>query len=125
MSKVNAVWQIYLFYGINGLGIGLSPVDVIALSTTARWFVRRRSMMSGLVKVGTGTGQLVIPFAASIFIIHYGWRTSYIIIAVFGMLILAGTGQLLRRDPSQMGLLPDGDSQIGTTGSEFSEKAFP
>ena len=123
MSKVNTVWQIYLFYGVM-VGIGLSPVDVIALSTTARWFVRRRSMMSGIVKVGTGAGQLVIPFAASLLIIHYGWRTSYVIIAVFGMLMLAGTGQVLRRDPSQKGVLPDGDTQLGTAGSDFVEKGI-
>jgi MFS family permease len=123
MSKVKSLWQIYLFYGIM-VGIGLSPVDVIALSTTARWFARRRSMMSGIVKVGTGAGQLVIPFAASILIMHYGWRTSYVIIAVFGMLMLAGTGQVLRRDPSQMGLLPDGDTQTETTGFYIAEKGL-
>ena len=123
MSKVNTVWHIYLFYGVM-VGIGLSPVDVIALSTTARWFVRRRSMMSGIVKVGTGAGQLVIPFAASILIMHYGWRTSYVILAVFGMLMLAGTGQVLRRDPSQKGVLPDGDTQTGSAGFYIAEKGL-
>jgi MFS family permease len=123
MSNVNSLWQIYLFYGIM-VGIGLSPVDVIALSTTARWFARRRSMMSGIVKVGTGAGQLFIPFAASILIMGYGWRTSYIIIAVFATLMLAGMGQMLRRDPSQMGELPDGDTQAGTTGFHIAEKGI-
>ena len=123
MSKVNSLWQIYLFYGIM-VGIGLSPVDVIALSTTARWFARRRSMMSGIVKVGTGAGQLFIPFAASLLIMGYGWRTSYIIIAVFATLMLAGMGQMLRRDPSQMGELPDGDTQAVTTGFHIAEKGI-
>ena len=123
MSKVNSLWHIYLFYGVM-VGIGLSPVDVIALSTTARWFVRRRSMMSGIVKVGTGAGQLVIPFAASILIMHYGWRTSYVILAVFSMLMLAGTGQVLRRDPSQKGVLPDGDTQTGSAGFHLAEKGL-
>ena len=123
MSTVQRLWQIYLFYGLL-VGIGLSPVDVIALSTTARWFVRRRGMMSGIVKVGTGTGQLVIPFAASMLIMTYGWRTSYILIAVFVTLMLTGMGQLLRRDPSQMGLVPDGDTPTGTTGFDFAEKGI-
>jgi MFS family permease len=123
MSTANSLWQIYLFYGVV-VGIGLSPIDVIALSTTARWFVRRRSMMSGIVKVGTGTGQLVIPFAASLLIISHGWRTSYIIMAVFATLMLAGMGQLLRRDPSQKGLLPDGDTQTDSTGFNLGEKGL-
>jgi len=121
MSTADSLWQIYLFYGIM-VGIGLSPVDVIALSTTARWFVRRRGMMSGLVKVGTGAGQFFIPFAASILILSHGWRTSYILLAAFVTLMIAGVGQLMRRDPSQLGLLPDGDTQIGATGADLAEK---
>jgi len=120
MSTADSLWQVYLFYGVV-VGIGLSPVDVIALSTTARWFVRRRSMMSGIVKVGTGTGQLVIPLAASLLITTYGWRSSYVVIALFSMLMLAGAGQLLRRDPSQKGLLPDGDTQTRSVGSPLGE----
>jgi MFS family permease len=123
MSTADSLWQIYLFYGVM-VGIGLSPVDVIALSTTARWFVRRRGMMSGIVKVGTGAGQFIIPLASSILILSYGWRTSYILLSVFVTLMISGMGQLMRRDPSQMGLLPDGDTQIGTTGSDFVEKGI-
>jgi MFS transporter, OFA family, oxalate/formate antiporter len=123
MSTTERLWQVYLFYGVI-VGIGLSPVDVIALSTTARWFVRRRSMMTGIVKVGTGTGQLVIPLAASFLIMSYGWRTSYILMAVFATLMLAGMGQLLRRDPSQKGLLPDGDTQTASAGFHLDEKGL-
>ena len=56
MSRLGAVWQLYLFYGII-IGIGMSSIDVIPLSTTARWFVRKRGIMTGIVKVGTGAGQ--------------------------------------------------------------------
>ena len=123
MSKVSAVWQAYLFYGFI-VGVGMSSVDVIALSTTARWFERRRGTMSGIVKVGTGAGQMSIPFAASILIAAYGWRTSFMILAVFAILMLAGAGQLLRRDPSQKGLLPDGDAQTGTKALNTPEKGL-
>lgn len=123
MSTVDSLWQVYAFYGIM-VGIGMSPVDVIALSTTARWFVRRRGMMSGIVKVGTGAGQFFIPLASSLLILTYGWRVSYIFLAVFSTLMLAGMGQLLRRDPSQMGLLPDGDTQIETARSDFVERGL-
>lgn len=104
MSRLDTVWQLYLFYGVI-FGIGLSSIDVIALSTTARWFVKKRGVMTGIVKVGTGMGQLMIPLAASMLIKSYGWRTSYLIIGVAGFLLLVSITQLLRRDPSQMGLL--------------------
>ena len=117
MSGLNNIWQLYLFYGV-AAGIGLSSFDVIALSTTARWFIRRRGMMTGVVKVGTGAGQLVIPLVASMLIAAYGWRNSYIVLGAMAMVLLISIGQLLRRDPAGMGLLPDGNRETQTESSE-------
>ena len=113
LSQINSVWQLYLFFGLV-VGIGLSSIDVIALTTTARWFVRRRGMMTGLVKVGTGAGQLIMPLLASILIIDYGWRYAYIFIGIIVLVFVIGSGQLLRRDPGQMGQLPDGGRETAT-----------
>ena len=123
MSGLNSVWQLYLFYGVV-VGIGLSSIDIIPLSTTARWFVRRRGMMTGIAKVGTGTGQFAIPLVASMLIAAYGWQTSYIIIGAVAMVLLISVGQLLRRDPARMGLLPDGDREIQTESSKPAETGF-
>ena len=113
LSKLEAIWQLYLFFGII-FGIGLSTVDVIALTTIARWFVRKRGIATGIAKVGTGAGQMTIPFLASILIIRYGWRSSCAIIGVAVLVILVAIAQLLRRDPGQMGLSPDGDASGST-----------
>ena len=111
MSRLDALWQLYLFYGV-AFGIGLSSIDVIALSTIARWFVKNRGVMTGIVKVGTGAGQLTIPLAASMLISGYGWRTSYLIIGGAGLIILVSIAQLLRRDPTQVGLPLDWEGGI-------------
>jgi MFS family permease len=111
MSRLESVWQLYLFFAII-FGIGLSTVDVISLSTIARWFIIKRGIVTGIVKVGTGAGQMTIPFLTSILIVHYGWRNSCVIIGVAVLIILVAIAQLLRRDPSQMGLLPDGDFSV-------------
>ena len=107
MSQVNSLWQLYLFYGVV-IGMGTSSIDVIPLTTTARWFVSRRGMMTGMVKVGTGAGQMTIPLMAGLLIAAYDWRTAYMIIGGLVLFLLVSISQLLRRDPSQMGLLPDG-----------------
>ena len=120
LSQLNSVWQLYLFFGLV-VGIGLSSIDVIALTTTTRWFVRRRGMMTGLVKVGTGAGQLIMPLLASIFIIDYGWRYAYIFIGIIVLVFVIGAGQLLRRDPGQMGQLPDGGREPATGQLDRSE----
>jgi MFS family permease len=111
LSQLNSVWQLYLFYGLV-VGIGLSSIDVIALTVTARWFVRRRGMMTGLVKVGTGTGQLIIPLLAGICIMSYGWRTAFVCLGIVVLVVIIGSGLLLRRDPGHKGHLPDGDSKL-------------
>jgi len=110
MSQVQTLWQVYLFFGVI-TGIGLSTIDIIALSTTARWFVAKRGTMTGFVKVGTGAGQMTIPLAASLFITTYGWRTTYFCYGIFVPAALIAASLLLRRDPGQMGLLPDGTAQ--------------
>jgi MFS family permease len=110
MSRLQAPWQLYLLYGVL-VGIGFSTHDVITLSTVARWFSKRRGMMSGIVKVGTGSGQLAVPLIATALITAYGWRNAYLIIGAAVLVILVAVAQVLRRDPQALGLLPDGGSQ--------------
>ena len=110
LSQLNSVWELYLFYGLV-VGIGLSSIDVIALTVTARWFVRRRGLMTGLVKVGTGGGQLIVPVLAGIWIMSYGWRTAFVRLGIVVLVVIIGSGLLLRRDPGRTGHVPDGDSK--------------
>ena len=110
MSGLETVWQLYLFFGVI-FGIGLSSIDVIALTTIARWFVRKRGVVTGMVKVGTGAGQMTIPFLVSLLIISYGWRYACALVGIAVLIILVAIAQLMRRDPGMMGLLPDGDEK--------------
>ncbi|MGI9535912.1 MAG: MFS transporter [Desulfocapsaceae bacterium] len=108
MSHVTSVLQLYLFYGVL-LGIGLSSIDVIALTTIARWFSLRRGAMTGLVKVGTGAGQFTIPLIATFLIGAVGWRHTYLIMGLLASLILFGVAQILRRDPHDFQRTSGGD----------------
>lgn len=110
MSKVSEIWHLYLFYGVI-FGIGLSAIDVIALTTTARWFSQTRGMMTGIVKVGTGAGQFTVPFLASILIVVYGWRQAYIIIGVAALVLLLLIAQILQRNPEEKDLPIPGGSR--------------
>jgi len=122
MSRLQTPWQLYLLYGLLA-GIGFSTHDVITLSTVARWFVKRRGMITGIVKVGTGLGQLIVPLIATALIASYGWRKSYIILGAVVLVTLVAVAQILRRDPQEMGLLPDGGSKgLDHAGNGFTEK---
>jgi MFS family permease len=112
MSRTGALWQLYLFYGVV-IGSGMSAIDVVALTTTARWFASRRGLMTGIVKVGTGAGQMTIPMTASLLIAALGWRSAYAIIGALAIVLLVSVSQVLRRDPGQMGLTVDGAREAG------------
>ena len=125
MSFMQAPWQLYLFYGIM-VGIGFSTHDVITLSTVARWFIRRRGMMSGIVKVGTGAGQLIVPLIAAALIAAYGWRHAYMIIGLTALVILIAAALLLHRDPREKGQLPDGNHiNPGESAATQTDDGFP
>jgi MFS family permease len=98
MSQVSTLLQLYLVFGLV-FGIGLSAVDVIALSTIARWFALNRGKMTGIVKVGTGAGQFFIPILASLFIAAFGYQTAFIILGVAAFALLMTIAQFLYRDP--------------------------
>ena len=97
-SQVSTLLQLYLVFGLV-FGIGLSAVDVIALSTIARWFAGNRGKMTGIVKVGTGAGQFFLPILASFFIAVFGYQTAFIILGITAFALLMTIAQFLYRDP--------------------------
>lgn len=119
MSGVHGLWQVYLFYII--LAVGMSTSDVVALSTIARWFVKKRGTITGIAKIGTGIGMMVMPLLAGYVIENYGWRPAYIVLGAFAMVTLIAMAQFIKRDPSTMGLHPYGESPPDTTESRREE----
>jgi MFS family permease len=104
MSQISAVWQLYLFYGVL-IGTSMSGTMIPLLSTVARWFVKRRSMMTGIVMTGTGIGILIAAPVASRLISTYDWRTAYIILGSTALVVVVLAAQLLKRDPTRVRLL--------------------
>jgi MFS family permease len=115
MSQINALWQLYLFYGVI-IGIGMSGLWVPLLSSVARWFFGRRSLMTGIVISGLTIGQLIAPPLVSRLIAAYDWRLSYVILGGVVLLSIIIAAQFLRRDPGSTRQLQDdkdeGEQQV-------------
>lgn len=110
MSRIQSVWQLYLFYGLF-VAMGNSGGDMALLPTVARWFVKRRSLMSSVVKVGTGIGMFAMPLVSAWLITSFNWRIVYTVLAGLALIVIFSFSRLLRRDPAQMGLRPHGETQ--------------
>jgi len=100
MSGLNSIWKLYLFFGFI-FGIGLSSIDVIALSTIARWFPDSRGFMTGITKVGTGAGQFIFPLMTSSLITAYGWRHAYLVLGIIALISLTVIAKLIKRNPEE------------------------
>lgn len=123
MSQISAIWQLYLFYGVI-MGIGLSATFVPANSIVARWFVKRRAMMTGIVLTGTGVGTIIMPSIVRWLISSYGWRVSYTVVGIIALVLITLAAQFLKREPSQIGQLPYGADEAKAWSSGLKASGF-
>ncbi len=100
MGNLNSIWQLYLFYGLIAC-VGLGGIDVIPLSTISRWYQKKRGMMSGIIKVGTGVGMFIMPFFINWLLKNYGWRYSFLVLGFVIIISVLFFAQFLVRDPIQ------------------------
>lgn len=106
MSLVGTVWHLYLFYGVI-VGMGMSGLWVPLMSTVARWFTVRRSLMTGIVISGLTIGQMIGPPVISRLIAEYQWRQSYVILGIAVGIIIVLAAQFLKRSPGRTHQSPD------------------
>ncbi|MBW1699290.1 MAG: MFS transporter [Deltaproteobacteria bacterium] len=105
-SRITAVWQFYIYYGLMA-GIGMS-ITTPLMSLVARWFVKRRALMSSIVTAGPAFGNMVVPLIFSAVVQSVGWRFSYVIMAGAVLVFIVAAGRFVKRDPAEMGLCPLG-----------------
>lgn len=100
------------FYAV-WFGIGLVMAMVLyepAFAVIANWFVLKRSRALTLLTLGGGMASVVYVPLTQWLTSEYGWRAALIVLALIVALVTIPLhGAFLRRRPSDMGLLPDGD----------------
>jgi OFA family oxalate/formate antiporter-like MFS transporter len=113
-SRLDNLWQLYFFFGVF-TGIGMSGTWAPMMSTVARWFIRYRSLMSGILAAGPTTGIVFMPLLMTWLIDRVGWRISFALLGGFTFLGLTAAALFLKRDPGQIGASPLGmDEKAGT-----------
>ena len=121
MYFLSAPWQLLLIYSFF-VALGLGSHDVVTLSTIARWFPRRRGIMSGMIKVGTALGQMIVPVIAVALIAAVGWRSAFLVQGLGALAILFAGAWLIGLKPSGgVGSDGSGDSNGSQEGVPLSE----
>lgn len=96
-SRVQNLWTGYLTYGL-GVGIGVACAYVPMVATVGLWFERRRSAAMGVAVAGIGVGTLVAAPVVESLIDRYGWRDTYVVLAV-ATAVLLGIAAIGARRP--------------------------
>jgi len=96
ISVVGEPWHLFVLFGLF-IGVGMSTHDVATLSTIARWFVSRRGMMTGVAKVGTATGQMILPPVTALLIGGVGWRNAALALGIAAVVLLLVAAASMRR----------------------------
>lgn len=97
-AGADRLWVAYLTYGV-GVGIGAGCAYAPMLATVGGWFERRRALALGVTVSGIGLGILVAAPLSARLIEAYGWRTTYLIFAVAGSVILALSAIVISAPP--------------------------
>lgn len=106
-SQAGSLWQLFITYSLF-LAMGTSAIYVVVMSTVVRWFDRKRGMALGIASAGGGLGPILMAPLATLMITSFDWRTAYIIIGIAAWVIILPLSRLLKRDPQEIGALPDG-----------------
>ncbi len=106
------IWQFYLLFGVLW-GVAMVTLGGLVLgpAVVSKWFERKRGRALAIATMGISAGGIVTVPLTSVLINLYGWRGAW---AALGIIMLATVFPmglfLMRRQPEDVGLLPDGDS---------------
>ena len=98
LSQMNTLWQLYFFYGIlvGSMMAGLIPTT----SLVTRFYTKRRGLMTGITISGLAIGSMLGAPVITMLIDNFDWRTSYSIIGI-SVLVIIAISAIFIRDPER------------------------
>lgn len=114
---VNSLFSLYMVFAIFiSLGFNWSIFQAPTAITNA-WFSKRKALALAILSAGVGLGGLIIVPTLEALVRASGWRATSVVAGV--VIIITGiiTSAIVRNNPEEKGLSPDGDSK------EFKEKS--
>ena len=112
LARVDTIWQFYLLFGI-GWSVGQLAFggNLLTGPIVAKWFVRKRGRAMGMYTMGIPVGSIIFVPINAVLVTTFGWETSWIILGVTTWLLTIPLAAFtMRRQPEDLGLHPDGDS---------------
>lgn len=121
-AEVRELWQWVLLRGLIqpiGLGMAGSLVVNVALS---KWFVRYRGRAIGIAACGFSLAGIVVPNSLTPVVDAHGWEAGWRVLALVAATLILPASLMMRRQPEDYGLRPDGRSPHAPAGSADAER---
>lgn len=107
-AEVTELWQWLLLRGVaQAIGIGLGGLLVVNV-VLSKWFVRYRGRAIGIAVTGLSLAGVLMPTLLTPVVDDYDWRTGWRVLAIVTLVLMVPAALLVRRQPEDYGLLPDG-----------------
>lgn len=120
-SQATEAWHLFFTYSVL-LSMGFGAIYAVAISVVSRWFDKRRGLAVGIAGAGEGVGQVAMVPLSTFLIAAFDWKIAYLILGILIWVLVLPLSQLLKRDPSEIGLLPDGGIPEKIASSDTSGK---
>ncbi|MFD4235895.1 MFS transporter [Streptomyces sp. NPDC058542] len=105
-------WQLVAYWGVLiGLGSGCLTMT-FAAGITARWFDRRRGLVTGALSSSSHLGQLLFLPLLAWSVGRFGWRPPVVTLALVALAVAALVFLLLRDHPADVGVKPYGAGEF-------------
>jgi MFS family permease len=110
-TATNIVLFYIAFASLRALGQGSLGINSILLVNT--WFVSKRGRAIAMMGLGAVMSSAIFPPFARFLIVNFGWREAYAVIGLVAILLIVPVAILVVRNrPEDMGLFPDGSSEL-------------
>ena len=107
LSQVTTVLPFYAAVIIISFGWSGFAGSAMGNPLIGKWFLKKRGTAFGIYAAARGLAGLLVPVVAYL-IVHYGWRTTLIILGLLPWLVVLPSSFALKHSPEKCGLLPDG-----------------
>ncbi len=109
LANMQDAWHLVVLFSLIGF-VGMSgPGALITSVPVLKWFVRDRGRAIAYTSLGIPVGAVLFVPLTQILIDAVGWRMAWVILAIIGVSVIVPLGAIfIRRQPEDMGMLPDG-----------------
>jgi MFS family permease len=121
MPFMDSAWQFVVLFGVLG-GLAQAAQGGITAAIVPKWFVRQRGSAIAISTLGGGLAAVLLPPLVAVLAGAAGWRGAWLVIAVLAFVFGTLPALLLRREPEDLGLLPDGGPAMPSPSSPLTSK---